>query len=114
MISSFVEKKKDQLVIGSYYCKIKELYSILELCESFDNVFEYLKKRFIAIKSIHNQSDQFTTLVSNLGKDLKSTEEKYINLIKHYDGCVASFEEYQRLLDEVNKIDEEIKLKISV
>ena len=57
MISSFVEKKKDQLIIGSYFCKIKELYSILELCESFDNVFEYLKKRFIAIKSIHNQSD---------------------------------------------------------
>lgn len=105
---------KDKLVIGSYYIKLKELYSTLELCENFDQIFEYLRKRLIAIKSIHEQSDQFSTLVSNFENSMKLTEQKYTNLLKVYDETTKALEEYQIILNDFNKLEGEIKAKFLV
>lgn len=114
MISNFIEKRKDQINIGSYYIKIKDLYSVLELCESFDNIFEYLKMRLIAIKSIHEQSDQFTSLISLLNDSIIKTERKYKELLVAYEDVFKKFEEYEKIIEEVSVIDKTIKEKFTI
>lgn len=114
LINKFVEQKKDQLVIGSYFVKIKELYSVLELCENFDQVFEYLKKRFSAIKTIHEQSDQFGSMISNLTKSMTVTEEKYKSLLTLYDETITEFQTFEKLMTEINELDSLLKSKFLV
>jgi hypothetical protein len=114
LISKFVEQNKDKLVIGSYFIKIKELYSILEMCENFDQVFEYLKKRLIAIKSIHEQSDQFKSLVLNLERSFKTSNDKYQKVLKLLDETNTALEEYYSILEEFNQLETDIKAKYLV
>ena len=59
LLDHFVKEKETCMEISEYFIKIKELYSMLELYESFETVFEYIKKRLKAIKAIHENSDKF-------------------------------------------------------
>lgn len=109
MISNFMEQKKDQIYNGSYFIKIKELYTMLELCENFDQVFEYLKKRIETIASIHQQSNHYSSIISNIKTALDTTEKKYKSLVIVYDETIKALEEYQKVLIEVEKLDKEFK-----
>lgn len=109
LISSFVEKQKEDLIIGSYFIKIKELYSLLDLCENFDQMFEYIRKRILAIKAIHEQSDQFSELLKNLNNSIDNCEIKYKKLLEIYDDTLKTFEEYELILKDMDSLDLEMK-----
>lgn len=114
LINNFLEKNKSQLVMGTYYIKINELYAILELCENFDAIFEYLTQRFNAIKEIHEQSSEFTVLIGNIDKELKNCEAKYTKLLNLYNETFQAFEEYEKLVNEISLFDKEIKEKFMI
>jgi len=109
LISSFLEKKKEKLETGSYFLKIKELYSVLELYEHFDQLFEYLKKRLKAIKEIYDNSDQFSNLLVNLTNAIKKNEERFQNLVTKYQETMNTFEDFYSTLKELNEIDDSVK-----
>lgn len=114
IINSFSEKKNDEILIGSYYIKIKELYSLLELCENFDQVFEYVTKRFKAIKSIHEQSDQYNSLVEDLNKNLNKVEEKYSKLKSNYKNVMDEFGKYQDVLKNLETLEKKVQSKLLI
>jgi hypothetical protein len=105
MISHFLEKKKEKLETGSYFLKIKELYSILELFEHFDQAFDYIKKRMKAIKEIYDSSDQFNSLLEQTTKLLLQNEEKFNKLLKQYEETLAVFEGFNEVLHELAEIE---------
>ena len=109
LINSFIEKRKDKIMIGSYFLKIKELYILLEQCENFDIMFDYIKKRLIAIKSIHEQSDKYAGLLDSLTKTIESTEQKYKELLNLYDETLKNLEEFETIMQEMNVLDNEMK-----
>ena len=109
IISDFIEKKKEKIESGSYFLKIKELYSILEFCENFDKVFNYIKKRLVAIKEIHDNSDQFDNLLGNLNETVENNQKKFLNLLNQYEDTVKTFEEFQKILNEVKQLDDRMK-----
>jgi hypothetical protein len=110
IISDFIDKKKEKIESGSYFLKIKELYSILEFCENFDKVFDYIKKRLVAIKEIHDNSDQFDNMLMNLNETVEINEKSFINLLNQYEDTVKTFEEFQKILDEVKQLDERMNI----
>jgi hypothetical protein len=112
LITVFIDKKKEKLETGSYFLKIKELYSILEMYEHFDQVFDYIKKRIKAIKEIYDNSDQFNNLLASLTAALAKNEEKFQKLISQYDQTLKSFEEFEGVLKEMEEIDKLIQQKL--
>jgi prefoldin subunit 5 len=100
--------------MGSYYIKVKELYSLLELCENFDQVFEYVTKRFKAIKNIHEQSDQYNSLVEDLNKNLNKVEEKYSNLKSKYQNVMEEFSKYQEVLKNLENLEKKVQAKLLI
>jgi hypothetical protein len=109
LISSFLDKKKELLDSGSYFLKIKELYAVLELCENFDNVFDYIKKRLRGIKEICDNSDQFNTLLQSLQNKIISNEERFQKLLIIYEDVLNEFSEFETILNEIIEIDNMIK-----
>jgi hypothetical protein len=112
LISTFLDKKKEKLENGSYFLKIKELYSILELYEHFDHIFDYIKSRLKAIKKIYDSSDQFQNLLNNLQDSIKDNEDKYAKMIREYEATIHSFEDLNSILKDLNEIDSEIKNRL--
>lgn len=108
----FIDKKKEKLETGSYFLKIKELYSILEMYEHFDQVFDYIKKRIKAIKEIYDNSDQFSNLLTSLTTALARNEEKFRKLISQYEDTLKSFEEFEVVLKEMEEIDKLFQQKL--
>jgi hypothetical protein len=109
LISDFIEKKKEKIESGSYFFKIKELYSILEFCENFDKVFDYVKKRLKAIKEIHDNSDQFDSMLNNMNTTVENNEKLFMELLNQYEETLKTFEEFQKILKELKELDDRMK-----
>lgn len=109
LITHFIERKKEKIETGSYFLKIKELYSVLELYEHFEQVFDYIKKRLKAIKEIYDNSDQFANMLNNLTNLITKNEERFQNLIKNYDETLQMFTEFDNVFKEITEIDETFK-----
>mmetsp|Transcript_19567 Transcript_19567/g.20358 ORF Transcript_19567/g.20358 Transcript_19567/m.20358 type:complete len:412 (+) Transcript_19567:12-1247(+) len=114
IINTFSDKKNDEIVMGSYYVKIKELYAVLELCENFDQVFEYITKRFQAIKMINEQSDQFGALIDNLSANLKKIEDKSTKMKSKFEEMLKEFDKYQEILQKMDVLEGEIKKELLI
>jgi hypothetical protein len=112
LISVFLDKKKEKLEAGSYFLKIKELYNVLELCEQFDQVFDYIKKRIKVIKEIHDHSDQFNILLQNLITSIAKNEEKFQKLVGQYEDVLKAFEDFDQIIHNLTEIDNIIKEKL--
>ena len=52
-----VQKYKDRN--REYFIKLKDLYSLVELNESYETILEYIEQRLIAIKEIKEKSNKF-------------------------------------------------------
>lgn len=104
-----MEKKKDKIMTGSYFLKMKELYSILEIYEHFDQIFEYIKKRIKAIKEIFDSSDQFNNLLENLKVQISKNEESLQKLYNKYSETLGYFGEFEGVLKEIDALDNEFK-----
>jgi DNA repair ATPase RecN len=111
ILTTFIDKKKEMIDTGSYYLKIKELYSILELYEHFDQVFDYIKNRIIAIKEIAEKSDQFNNLLEALNQKIKANQDRFNNLLNKYDKVLKEFESFNIVFKEIEEIDKIIKQK---
>lgn len=114
LINNFYEKKNEELIMGSYFVKIKELYSILELCENFDLVFDYIVRRFKAIKNIHDQADQYDTLIKNLNSSLEKVETKFKILKDKYGEMSGEMNKYKEVLEKFEEVEDKIKKSILV
>jgi hypothetical protein len=112
LINQFLEKKREKIETGSYFLKIKELYSILEMYESFDQVFDYIKKRLRAIKEVYDNSDQFTAMLKNLQDTLTKNENRFQALVKKYEEVLKDFEEFDLVLKQLEELDQLIKKKL--
>jgi len=108
LISDFIEKKKEKIEAGSYFFKIKELYTILEFCENFDKVFDYVKKRLKAIKQIHDNSDQFDSMLSTMNSTIEKNEKMFLELLNQYEETLKNFGEFQNILKELKEMNDSI------
>ena len=108
LLDHFVKEKETCMEISEYFIKIKDLYSMLELYESFENVFEYIKKRLKAIKAIHENSDQFSTNVKILNNKIEKNEKEFKVLGEKYNSTLNEFSKIEEIVKEVKSIEEKI------
>ena len=108
LLDHFVKEKETCMEISEYFIKIKDLYSMLELYESFENVFEYIKKRLKAIKAIHENSDKFSTNVKILKNKIERNEKEFKVLGEKYNSTLNEFSKIEEIVKEVKSIEEKI------
>ena len=108
LLDHFVKEKETCMEISEYFIKIKDLYSMLELYESFENVFEYIKKRLKAIKAIHENSDKFSTNVKILKNKIEKNEKEFKVLGEKYNSTLNEFSKIEEIVKEVKSIEEKI------
>ena len=108
LLDHFVKEKETCMEISEYFIKIKDLYSMLELYESFENVFEYIKKRLKAIKAIHENSDKFSSNVKILNNKLEKNEKEFKVLGEKYNSTLNEFSKIEEIVKEVKSIEEKI------
>ena len=108
LLDHFVKEKETCMEISEYFIKIKELYSMLELYESFETVFEYIKKRLKAIKAIHENSDKFSSNVKMLNNKIENNEKNFKVLGEKYSQTLEEFSKIEEIVKEVNTIEDKI------
>ena len=108
LLDHFVKEKNTCMEISNYFIKIKELYSMLELYESFESVFEYIKRRLKAIKAIHENSDKFSSNVKILNNKLEKNEKEFKVLGEKYNSTLTEFSKLEEIVKEVNSTQEKI------
>jgi hypothetical protein len=111
ILTTFIEKKKELIEKGSYYLKTKELYSVLEIYENFDQVFEYIKNRLNAIRDVFEQSGQFNNLLETLNSKIQENENRFMKLISQYEKVLKEFENFGDLFKDIQEIDNIVKKK---
>lgn len=105
ILTRYIQEKESGMKISEYFIKIKELYNMLELYESFETVFEYIKKRLKAIKVIHENSDKFNDNVKELNEKIKKNEEKFKELGDKYKETLNEFSKIEEVIKELNTIE---------
>lgn len=105
ILTRYIQEKESGMEISEYFIKIKELYNMLELYESFETVFEYIKKRLKAIKVIHENSDKFNDNVKELNEKIKKNEEKFKELGNKYKETLNEFSKIEEVIKELNTIE---------
>ena len=105
ILTRYIQEKESGMEISEYFIKIKELYNMLELYESFETVFEYIKKRLKAIKVIHENSDKFNDNVKELNEKIKKNEEKFKELGDKYKETLNEFSKIEEVIKELNTIE---------
>ena len=108
LLDHFVKEKNTCMEISNYFIKIKELYSMLELYESFESVFEYIKRRLKAIKAIHENSDKFSSNVKMLNNKIENNEKNFKVLGEKYSQTLEEFSKIEEIVKEVNTIEDKI------
>ena len=108
LLDHFIKEKETCMEISEYFIKIKELYGMLELYESFETVFEYIKKRLKAIKAIHENSDKFSSNVKILNSKIESNEKNFKVLGEKYSQTLEEFSKIEDIVKEVNTIEDKI------
>ena len=107
-MNEFIKEKESAIEITEYFIKVKELYNMLEMNDSFENVIEYLKKRLKAIKVIHEDSDKYSQNISKLKSQLDINEGKMKELGKCYDETLNAFGEIEKIYQEIQSIDNKL------
>ena len=112
MITNYVEKNEEDLEIGSTFAKIKETYLVYEMKEQFAAVFEYMRQRLKAIKDVCYTSEQFNASVNELDILINTNEKQLRVLNEKYKDTLDSFEELDKILNQLKEIDLKIKNKL--
>lgn len=105
ILTNYIKEKESGMEISENFIKIKELYNMLELYESFETVFEYIKKRLKAIKVIHENSDKFNDNVKELNEKIQKNEEKFKELGDKYKDTLNEFSKIEEVIKELNTIE---------
>jgi len=79
------------------------------LYEHFEQVFEYIKRRMGALKEIFDSSDQFVSILDEIQSRITKNEKKYKLLLDKYENVLKTFEEFEKILNDIKLLDNELK-----
>lgn len=101
-----VQKYKDRN--REYFIKLKDLYSLVELNESYETILEYIEQRLIAIKEIKEKSNKFSEYIKNISENIKINENKMKELETKYNDTLNEFSSLEKILKELDIIEKKI------
>ena len=101
-----VQKYKDRNT--EYFIKLKDLYSLVELNESYETILEYIEQRLTAIKEINKKSNKFSEYIKNISENIKINENKMKELETKYNDTLNEFSSLEKILKELDIIEKKI------
>ncbi len=101
-----VQKYKDRNT--EYFIKLKDLYSLVELNESYETILEYIEQRLTAIKEINEKSNKFSEYIKNISENIKINENKMKELETKYNDTLNEFSSLEKILKELDIIEKKI------
>ena len=105
VLDELLEEKEKSLEISEYFLKIKELYSIYEVYENYDEILQYIKKRLMAISDMHEKSTNFNSDLEFLKKLIEDNEKQFEALGKRYNEAFEELGGLDDILKELKVID---------
>jgi hypothetical protein len=105
VLDELLEEKEKSLDISEYFLKIKELYSIYEVYENYDEILQYIKKRLMAISDMHEKSTNFNSDLEFLKKLIEDNEKQFEALGKRYNEAFEELGGLDDILKELKVID---------
>ena len=110
-----INEKNENLKNSNYFSicnNLRELYLLFEFYEKYDNIFEYLKKRLLAIQDIHNESDKFNDNIKLLKEKIQTNEKEINELFESYKNIFKEFEKIENIIISLNLIEKQISNKL--
>ena len=110
-----INEKNEKLKNSNYFSicnNLRELYLLFEFYEKYDNIFEYLKKRLLAIQEIHNESDKFNDNIKLLKEKIQTNEKEINELVESYKNIFKEFEKIENIIISLNLIEKQISNKL--
>lgn len=106
LLDNFLNEKNTGTEISEFFIKIKELYAIFELYETYGDIFVYIKKRLKAIKKIHENSVGFKATIEDLKDMIKDNERKFESLSKKYNETFNEFDSLEDVLKQFKFVEQ--------
>ena len=110
-----INEKNEKLKNSNYFSicnNLRELYLLFEFYEKYDNIFEYLKKRLLAIQDIYNESDKFNDNIKLLKEKIQTNEKEINELVENYKNIFKEFEKIENIIISLNLIEKQISNKL--
>lgn len=110
-----INEKNEKLKNSNYFSicnNLRELYLLFEFYEKYDNIFEYLKKRLLAIQDIYNESDKFNDNIKLLKEKIQTNEKEINELVESYKNIFKEFEKIENIIISLNIIEKQISDKL--
>ena len=105
VLDELLNEKEISKEISEYSLKIKELYSIYEVYENYDEILQYIKKRLMAISDMHEKSTNFNSDLEFLKKLIEDNEKQFEALGKRYNEAFEELGGLDDILKELKVID---------
>lgn len=106
VLDELLNEKEISKEISEYSLKIKELYSIYEVYENYDEILQYIKKRLMAISDMHEKSTNFNSDLEFLKKLIEDNEKQFEALGKRYNEAFDELGGLDEILKELKVIDD--------
>ena len=110
-----INEQNEKVKNSNYFSicnNLRELYLLFEFYEKYDNIFEYLKKRLLAIQEIHNESDKFNDNIKLLKEKIQTNEKEINELFESYKNIFKEFEKIENIIISLNLIEKQISNKL--
>ena len=110
-----INEQNEKVKNSNYFSicnNLRELYLLFEFYEKYDNIFEYLKKRLLAIQDIHNESDKFNDNIKLLKEKIQTNEKEINELFESYKNIFKEFEKIENIIISLNLIEKQISNKL--
>ena len=110
-----INEQNEKVKNSNYFSicnNLRELYLLFEFYEKYDNIFEYLKKRLLAIQEIHNESDKFNDNIKLLKEKIQTNEKEINELFESYKNIFKEFEKIENIIISLNLIEKKISNKL--
>ena len=62
-----------------------------------------------ALKEIFDSSDQFVSILDEIQSRITKNEKKYKLLLDKYENVLKTFEEFEKILNDIKLLDNELK-----
>ena len=105
VLDELLNEKEISNDIREYSLKIKELFSIYELFENYDEIIKYIKKRLMAICDMHEKSTGFNSDLEFLKNLIEDNEKQFAILGKRYNETFEELGNMDNILKELKNID---------
>jgi len=105
ILDEVINEKEISIEKSEYFVKLKELYTIYEVYENYDEVMKYIKKRLLAILDIHEKSTNFNTDLEFLQKIIDENEKQFCVLGKKYNETFEEIDGLEKILKELKNLD---------